>query len=243
MFKAVLRSYRGLDDTINMRLNRTAAFMHDQERQKVSRSKLSAEEQACSRLWQELVSNWSRRKELIEYCVGVVDKSNEEKQEIVDSQTSSPSEVRKARAEKYSQEVKRDQIHKELSVETIVKQRSIDVFRSRYATQNVLLDAMVDVDIKVPVTLGVMSRCPDALLCENSMDAVLKKVGEKIDLKLVYIAKINSSEPDFGATCMHGPEECAGNVQQLCAAKYSPFANWWEFVHCNNYEDWLTGNG
>ncbi|KAJ4481508.1 caffeine-induced death protein 2-domain-containing protein [Lentinula edodes] len=131
MFKAVLRSYRALDDTINMRLNRTAAFMHDQERQKVSRSKLSAEEQACSRLWQELVSNWSRRKELIGYCVGVVDKSNEEKQEIVDSQTSSPSEVRKARAEKYSQEVKRDQIHKELSVETIVKQRSIDVFRSR----------------------------------------------------------------------------------------------------------------
>ncbi|KAJ3930007.1 MAG: hypothetical protein NXY57DRAFT_1014076 [Lentinula lateritia] len=104
------------------------------------------------------------------------------------------------------------------------------------ATQNVLSDAKVDVDIKVPVTLGVMSRCPDALLCENSMDAVLKKVGNKIDLKLVYIAKINSSEPDFGATCMHGPEECAGNVQQLCAAKYSPFANWWEFVQCNNYE-------
>ncbi|KAJ3869650.1 hypothetical protein EV359DRAFT_59611 [Lentinula novae-zelandiae] len=80
---------------LTQRLNRTAAFMHDQERQK-----------ACSRLWQELVSNWSRRTELIEYCVGVVDKSNEEKQEIVDSQTSNPSEVRKARAEKYSQEVK-----------------------------------------------------------------------------------------------------------------------------------------
>ncbi|KAJ4478044.1 hypothetical protein J3R30DRAFT_3290409 [Lentinula aciculospora] len=103
-------------------------------------------------------------------------------------------------------------------------------------SQVTLQVAKIDDDIKVPVILGVMSRCPDALLCENSMDAVLKKVGDKISLKLVYIAKINSSEPDFGATCMHGPEECAGNVQQLCAAEYSPFANWWEFVHCNNYE-------
>ncbi|KAJ4478045.1 caffeine-induced death protein 2-domain-containing protein [Lentinula aciculospora] len=131
IFKGVLRSYRVLDDTINMRLNRTTAFMHDQERQKTSREKVSAEEQACSRLWQELVANWSRRKELIQYCVGVVDQSSQEKQDIVDSQTSSSSAVRKARAEKYSQEVKRDQIHKELTVETIVKQRSIDAFRSR----------------------------------------------------------------------------------------------------------------
>ncbi|KIK65286.1 hypothetical protein GYMLUDRAFT_38721 [Collybiopsis luxurians FD-317 M1] len=91
-------------------------------------------------------------------------------------------------------------------------------------------------DIKVPVHLGVMSRCPDALLCENLFDAVLKKVSDKIDLQLVYIAKINSSEPDFGATCLHGPEECAGNVHQLCAAKYVPLENWWEFVHCNNYQ-------
>ncbi|KAJ3999009.1 caffeine-induced death protein 2-domain-containing protein [Lentinula boryana] len=131
IFKAVLRSYRALDDTINMRLNRTTAFVHDQERQKASRGKMSAEEQACARLWQELVANWTRRRELIEYCVGVVDQSSKTKQEIFDSQTSSPSAIRKARAEMYSQNVKRDQIHKELAVEIIVKQRSIDAFRSR----------------------------------------------------------------------------------------------------------------
>lgn len=58
--------------------------------------------------------------------------------------------------------------------------------------------------------------------------------------------RLNSSDEDFGATCMHGPEECAGNVHQLCAQKYSPLANWWEFVNCNNYQgasqslpDWL----
>lgn len=35
---------------------------------------------------------------------------------------------------------------------------------------------------------------------------------------------------------MHGPEECAGNVQQLCVNKYAPFKNWWEFVMCQNYQ-------
>jgi len=35
---------------------------------------------------------------------------------------------------------------------------------------------------------------------------------------------------------MHGPEECAGNVQQLCVNKYAPFENWWEFVQCQNFQ-------
>jgi len=91
-------------------------------------------------------------------------------------------------------------------------------------------------DVKVPVQLGVMSRCPDALLCENIFDQVLKKVADKVDLSLLFVAKINSSEPDFGVTCLHGRDECAGNVQQLCTAKYSPSSNWWEFVQCLNYQ-------
>jgi hypothetical protein len=35
---------------------------------------------------------------------------------------------------------------------------------------------------------------------------------------------------------MHGPEECRGNVQELCASKYAPLERWWDFVHCQNYE-------
>lgn len=35
---------------------------------------------------------------------------------------------------------------------------------------------------------------------------------------------------------MHGPEECAGNVQQLCVKKYASFTDWWEFVQCQNYQ-------
>lgn len=91
-------------------------------------------------------------------------------------------------------------------------------------------------NLRVPVVLGVMSRCPDALLCETLFDKVIPKVADKIDLSLAYVAKLNSSEPEFGVTCLHGRDECAGNVQQLCAAKYTPMKTWWEFVTCQNYE-------
>ncbi|EPQ59906.1 hypothetical protein GLOTRDRAFT_24398, partial [Gloeophyllum trabeum ATCC 11539] len=91
-------------------------------------------------------------------------------------------------------------------------------------------------DVKVPVTLGVMSRCPDALLCESVFDRVVTVVPDKIDFNLSYLGKLNDSEPDFGVTCMHGPDECAGNIQQLCVAKYQPLAKWWQFVQCNNYQ-------
>ena len=41
---------------------------------------------------------------------------------------------------------------------------------------------------RVPVTLGVMSRCPDALLCETLFDNVIPRVVEKIDISLAYVA-------------------------------------------------------
>ena len=34
---------------------------------------------------------------------------------------------------------------------------------------------------------------------------------------------------------MHGVEECAGNVQELCAAAHLPQDKWWQFVQCQNY--------
>ncbi|KIY49185.1 hypothetical protein FISHEDRAFT_65248 [Fistulina hepatica ATCC 64428] len=91
-------------------------------------------------------------------------------------------------------------------------------------------------DVLVPVVLGVMSMCPDALACESVFDQVLKKVSSKVDISLVYIGQIDESEPDFGVKCLHGAQECAGNVQQLCAQKYAPVSRWWEFVNCQNYQ-------
>ncbi|KAH8118686.1 hypothetical protein DFH11DRAFT_1568690 [Phellopilus nigrolimitatus] len=92
-----------------------------------------------------------------------------------------------------------------------------------------------DDDVKVPVTFGVMSRCPDALLCESVFDKALPRVEDKIDLSLSFIGTINASEPDFGVTCLHGPEECAGNVQELCATKYLDQKQWWAYLKCQNF--------
>lgn len=44
-------------------------------------------------------------------------------------------------------------------------------------------------DVKVRVQLGVMSRCPDALLCENVFNHVLDKVAGKMAFSLTYVAK------------------------------------------------------
>lgn len=41
----------------------------------------------------------------------------------------------------------------------------------------------------VPVILGVMSKCPDAELCETVWDHVLDRVGGLVDMKLVYIGR------------------------------------------------------
>jgi len=52
------------------------------------------------------IANWNRRKQLVEYCVAVVDQGLEAKQKIIEDQDTSPAAIRKARAEKYSEEVK-----------------------------------------------------------------------------------------------------------------------------------------
>jgi Gamma interferon inducible lysosomal thiol reductase (GILT) len=36
---------------------------------------------------------------------------------------------------------------------------------------------------------------------------------------------------------MHGPEECAGNVHELCVAKYTASSSvWWPFLLCLNHQ-------
>jgi len=93
--------------------------------------------------------------------------------------------------------------------------------------------------VKVPVVLGVMSRCPDAIYCEGVIDEVLGEVGELVEVELTFIGRLNTSDTEYGVTCMHGPLECAGNVHELCAASReldlptSP-PQWWTFTQCLN---------
>lgn len=52
-----------------------------------------------------------------------------------------------------------------------------------------LLGEPIVMETKVPVVLGVMSACPDALACEAVFDRVLKQVGRRVDLGLTFVAK------------------------------------------------------
>ncbi|KAK4050015.1 hypothetical protein OIO90_005205 [Microbotryomycetes sp. JL221] len=107
-------------------------------------------------------------------------------------------------------------------------------------------ESMTNTNNKVPVILGVMSKCPDAQVCEIVFDRVLDQVGQQVDLNLVYIGTLDNKSQPYGVECMHGTSECAGNIQQLCAAKHfqgqsgeiNPFADWWNaslFIQCVNY--------
>ncbi|KAJ1018592.1 hypothetical protein NDA16_004874 [Ustilago loliicola] len=96
-----------------------------------------------------------------------------------------------------------------------------------------------------------MSRCPDALACEAAFDKVLDRVNAKTRLTMTYIGSIqNDKHSKYGASCMHGDQECAGNIQQLCVQDalnpvragedfdLSPSAaqkRWWNFLQCQNY--------
>ncbi|EJD48440.1 hypothetical protein AURDEDRAFT_112903 [Auricularia subglabra TFB-10046 SS5] len=105
-----------------------------------------------------------------------------------------------------------------------------------YADEDVECDA-----VRVPVVLGVMSRCPDALYCEAVIDNVLQQVGDIVDIGLTFIGTPNATDSDWGITCKHGGGECAANALELCAIEYSPVSQtdrpvWWDYLLCLNEE-------
>lgn len=102
---------------------------------------------------------------------------------------------------------------------------------------------------RVDVSIGAMSRCPDALFFENAFSRTVERLNKKINLSLNFIAAQNKSAP-WGASCKHGDVECQGNIHQLCVidALESSKAGkrydlspsdaqrlWWDFVQCENF--------
>lgn len=106
-----------------------------------------------------------------------------------------------------------------------------DVHQNEHNTEEALMRKR-----NVPVILGVMSQCPDALYCEAVFDKVLHQVGNIVDLSLTFIGRINPSEPLYGVTCRHGSAECTGNIHELCTISKYPNDRdiWWNFVTCSN---------
>ncbi|CCL99422.1 uncharacterized protein FIBRA_01440 [Fibroporia radiculosa] len=113
-----------------MRINRTNAQFRDRDRQGLG-GKGNIEEQACAQMWRELVANWKRRTEIVEYCVGVVDQSMDEKRKQLQQEAGDPATQRRIQGTLFAEEVKRNQVHNELTVERIVRRRSLEAFQSR----------------------------------------------------------------------------------------------------------------
>lgn len=133
VFKELMREYRKVDDNVTMRLNRTVAQFRDRDRSLSvgSSSAQSPDEEACAFFWKDLVLNWKRRTEIIEYCVDVVDKSMEQKRQTFEKEDVTKETARRLKDEHFEEEVKRNQIHNELAIEAIIRQRSFDAFTNR----------------------------------------------------------------------------------------------------------------
>ncbi|KAJ4294795.1 hypothetical protein N0V88_005029 [Collariella sp. IMI 366227] len=73
----------------------------------------------------------------------------------------------------------------------------------------------------VPLEAHIMSKCPDARDCLHDMVLpAMQKVHDKVNFTLSFIGR--PTERDDGISCMHGPEECLGNIIELCAQKHYP---------------------
>ncbi|KAI5363016.1 putative gamma interferon inducible lysosomal thiol reductase GILT [Septoria linicola] len=74
---------------------------------------------------------------------------------------------------------------------------------------------------RVPLEAHIMSKCPDARDCLHDLILpAMQKVSNKVDFKLSYIG--TTTDHDDGVVCMHGQEECLGNIIELCAAHLYP---------------------
>ena len=74
-----------------------------------------------------------------------------------------------------------------------------------------------------PVNLEahIMSKCPDAKDClEKLILPAMEQVSQDVNFTLSYIG--DPTDSDDGVDCKHGPEECLGNMLELCAAKLYP---------------------
>jgi hypothetical protein len=162
MFKDLLKEYRRLDDTITMRLNRTNAQFRDRDRAGTS-SKGNIQDQACAYVWKELVENWKRRTEMINYCVDIVDQSMDGKRKSLTSEEGDARAERKAQAVMFADEVKRNQVHNELAVEKIVRQRSLDGEDVDFVSHVLIFDTIkLSVSIKVSVFFASIDGCRGA---------------------------------------------------------------------------------
>ncbi|KAI0417985.1 hypothetical protein F5X98DRAFT_132193 [Xylaria grammica] len=83
----------------------------------------------------------------------------------------------------------------------------------------------------VPLEAHIISKCPDTRDClrELLLPAMIQ-VHEKVNFTLTYIGTPTEND---GVECKHGPEECLGNIIELCAHRLYPDPKiWLGFTMC-----------
>ncbi|KAG6919440.1 hypothetical protein DXG01_006323 [Tephrocybe rancida] len=105
----ILREYRRLDDSITMRLNRANAAMRDSSR--LDNSSGNIQDRACLNVWRELSLN--------------------EKRSLVEDEMKDNANKREMQGHIYAEQVKRMQVHNELKVESIIRKRVVEAFKTR----------------------------------------------------------------------------------------------------------------
>ncbi|KAH8758483.1 hypothetical protein F5883DRAFT_648536 [Diaporthe sp. PMI_573] len=72
----------------------------------------------------------------------------------------------------------------------------------------------------VPLEAHIMSKCPDAKDClQKLILPAMVRVVDKVNFTLSFIGTPTEND---GIACMHGPEECLGNIMLLCAEDLYP---------------------
>lgn len=75
-----------------------------------------------------------------------------------------------------------------------------------------------------------MSKCPDAKKCETLFAPSLLKLSSIINFTVSFIAYDEPNE----IACMHGPDECHGNKQQLCVQSKCSQTTLIKFLQCQS---------
>jgi hypothetical protein len=84
---------------------------------------------------------------------------------------------------------------------------------------------------RVQVEFFVMSKCPDAMKCELLFSPSLLRLSSIVNFNLSFIG-VEGRLNEF--RCMHGPEECIGNKQQLCVQNMYSHPTFIRFIQCQS---------
>ncbi|KAK0619925.1 hypothetical protein B0T14DRAFT_412592, partial [Immersiella caudata] len=72
----------------------------------------------------------------------------------------------------------------------------------------------------IPLEAHIMSKCPDARDCLRDLILpTMQKAHDKVNFTLSFIGRPTDND---GVACKHGPEECLGNIIELCAQELYP---------------------